>query len=122
MNWRFCYIRTEYNNTLSSSQEDHLANASAILECMSDKLYKIPDGLGGGSKAKLVHQIFAGVDIATTSEAMGLATAAGLNTREVFDELKDSRAGSWIFSNQVLHMLSLVCRRILRLRSLPKTS
>jgi len=89
----------------SSGTDADLANAHAILECMSGKLYKVPGGLGGGSKAKLIHQIFAGVNIAMASEAMGLAAAAGLNTQKAFEELKQSEGNSWMFSNRVPHML-----------------
>ena len=96
------------NGTLSifaAGEEADLVHAKQILECMSSKLYKIPGGLGGGSKAKLIHQIFAGVNIAMASEAMGLAAAAGFNTQEVFDYLKNSDGDSWMFSNRVPHML-----------------
>ncbi|KAL8735129.1 MAG: hypothetical protein Q9166_001005 [cf. Caloplaca sp. 2 TL-2023] len=70
----------------ASGAREHLENARAILECMSGKLYEIPGGLGGGSKTKLIHQIFAGVNIAMASEAMGLAAVAGLDTRDVFEK------------------------------------
>ena len=96
------------NGTLSifaAGKEEFLDHASQLLECMSSKLYRIPGGLGGGSKAKLIHQIFAGVNIAMASEAMGLAAAAGLNTQEAFDYLKNSNGNSWMFSNRVPHML-----------------
>lgn len=89
----------------SSGKDSDLDNAYAILECMSGKLYRIPGGLGSGSKAKLIHQIFAGVNIAMASEAMGLAAAAGLNTRETFDELKQSEGNSWMFTHRVPPML-----------------
>ena len=72
---------------------------------MSSKLYTVPGGLGGGSKTKLIHQIFAGVNIAMASEAMGLAAAAGLNTQQAFEELKNSAGDSWMFRNRVPHML-----------------
>ena len=96
------------NGTLSifaAGEEADLAHANQILGCMSSKLYKIPGGLGGGSKTKLIHQIFAGVNIAMASEAMGLAAAAGLNTQDAFDYLKKSDGNSWMFSNRVPHML-----------------
>ncbi|KAL8643454.1 MAG: hypothetical protein Q9226_008360 [Calogaya cf. arnoldii] len=89
----------------ASGAKQDIENAKAILEYMSGKLYEIPGGLGGGSKAKLVHQIFAGINIAMSSEAMGLAAAAGLDTKEVFERVKGSRAGSWMFENRVPHML-----------------
>ena len=89
----------------SSGKDAHLTAAQTILSCMSGKLYKIPGGLGGGSKAKLVHQIFAGINIAMASEAMGLAAKAGLDTQKAFEELNEGVGRSWMFGNRVPHML-----------------
>ena len=89
----------------AAGEEADLDHADQILKCMSFRLYRIPGGLGGGSKAKLVHQIFAGVNILMASEAMGLAAAAGLNTQQTFEHLKKGFGNSWMFSNRVPHML-----------------
>ncbi|CAD6592027.1 MAG: hypothetical protein ASARMPREDX12_005576, partial [Alectoria sarmentosa] len=100
------------NGTLSifssGSDEALLApHVQSILSCLSDegKLYHVPGGLGGGSKAKLIHQIFAGVNIAMASEAIGLAARAGLDTRVAFEELLGGEGWSWMFANRVPHML-----------------
>lgn len=87
----------------SASDPQHLSDARAILQCMSDdkKLYEIPGGLGGGSNAKLIHQIFAGVHIAMSSEAMGLAALAGWDTKEAFEKLSGGECSSWMFENRV---------------------
>ena len=81
----------------------------SVLSCLSDtdgkKLYRVPGGLGAGSKAKLVHQMFAGVHIALASEVMGLAAVSGLDTRGVYEELKRGEGDSWIFGNRVRYML-----------------
>ena len=97
------------NGTLSifsSGQDAHLRAVEPLLSCMSDegKLYNL-GALGGGSKAKLVHQIFAGINIAMASEAMGLAAKVGLNTQKAFDELNQGLGSSWMFGNRVPHML-----------------
>ncbi|KAI4284461.1 MAG: hypothetical protein L6R38_001391 [Xanthoria sp. 2 TBL-2021] len=91
----------------SASDPVHLFHARAILQCMSDdrKLYEIPGGLGGGSNAKLIHQIFAGVHIAMASEAMGLAALAGWDTEEAFAKLSGGEGSSWMFENRVPPML-----------------
>ena len=89
----------------SSGEEAHLDHVSLVLECMSSKLYRVAGGLGGGSKAKMIHQIFAGVNIAMASEAMGLAATAGFNTHKAFEELRIRDGNSWMFSNRVPHML-----------------
>lgn len=100
------------NGTLSlfSSGDDSALFAphvQSILACLSDvkKLYHVPGGLGAGSKAKLIHQIFAGVHIAVASEVMGLAAVAGLDTRRVFEDVQRGEGASWMFGNRVPHML-----------------
>ncbi|CAF9943762.1 MAG: hypothetical protein ALECFALPRED_001205, partial [Alectoria fallacina] len=100
------------NGTLSifssGSDEALLApHVQDILSCLSDKgkLYHVAGGLGGGSNAKLIHQIFAGVNIAMASEAMGLAARAGLDTRVAFEELSEGEGWSWMFANRVPHIL-----------------
>lgn len=96
-------------SVFSSGAHDALfaPHVQSILACLSDgrKLYHVPGGLGGGSKAKLIHQIFAGVNIAMASEAMGLAAAAGLDTKRVFEELRQGEGASWMFGNRVPFML-----------------
>lgn len=79
----------------------------SILACLSDdgKLYHVPGGLGAGSKAKLIHQVFAGVHIAVASEVMGLAATAGLDTQEVFEEVMRGEGASFIFGHRVPYML-----------------
>ncbi|KAI4222027.1 MAG: hypothetical protein L6R36_006449, partial [Xanthoria steineri] len=89
----------------ASGAKEDVETARAVLQCMSGKLYEIPGGLGGGSNAKMIHQVFAGIHIAMANEAMGLAAAAGLDTREVFEMLKGSEASSWMFENRVPPML-----------------
>lgn len=84
-------------------KEKYLSNAHIILQYLSGKLYKVSGALG--SKAKLLRQIFVGVNIEMASEAMGIVAAARLKTQEVFDELRYGEGESWMFKNRVLHML-----------------
>ena len=95
------------NGTLSifaSGEDSALDNAQAILRCVSSRVYRM-EGLGSGSKAKLIHQIFAGVHIAMGSEAMGLAAVAGFNTKEAYEYLKGGDGASWMFENRVPPMM-----------------
>lgn len=84
------------------------SHVQSILACLSDgkKLYHVPGGLGGGSKAKMIHQIFAGVNIAAASEVMGLAAAAGLDTKSAFQQLCEGEGASWILGHRVPFMLT----------------
>lgn len=93
------------------NDDDAISSAphvQSILSCLSDrgKLYHVPGGLGAGSRAKLIHQMFAGVNIAMASEAMGLAAVAGLDTMYVYDLVCKDDGASWMFGNRVPFMLS----------------
>lgn len=91
---------------LSSGQTDILNAAEPILKSMSENLYEIEGGLGAANKVKLINQHLAGVHIAVSAEAMGLAATLGVNTKEFFDTVLKSPAWSWMFENRVPHMLS----------------
>lgn len=96
------------NGTLSifsSGPDADLDNASAVLNAMSDPLYRIPGGVSMGSTAKMCHQHQAAVNIITASEVMGLAAVAGLNTKDVNDAVIKSKGRSFMFENRVPHML-----------------
>ncbi|KAH6995919.1 hypothetical protein BKA56DRAFT_650710 [Ilyonectria sp. MPI-CAGE-AT-0026] len=89
----------------ASGTADALAKADEILHDMSQNLYIIPGGLGAASKVKMVNQLLVGTHIAAAAEAMGLATKAGLDTREVYKIITNAAGSSWAFENRVPHML-----------------
>lgn len=89
----------------SSGPDDGLDKAQPVLKGMSTKLYRIPGGIGFGSKAKMCHQVPAEVQIALSNEVMAFAAKAGLNTQEAFDAVQASDGWSWINGNRILHML-----------------
>ncbi|CZT45929.1 related to 3-hydroxyisobutyrate dehydrogenase, mitochondrial precursor [Rhynchosporium secalis] len=91
---------------LASGPEKDIAAARPVLDAMAgDNLHIIPGGLGAGTNVKMVHQVLAGIHIATASEVMGFAAVLGLNTKQAFEALKKSRGTSWMFENRVPHML-----------------
>jgi 3-hydroxyisobutyrate dehydrogenase len=91
---------------LASGSESALSSAREVLDVMAGpSLYIIPGGLGAGTKVKMVHQVLAGVGILLTSEAMGFAAALGLNTKQVYEVVKESESTSWMFENRAGHML-----------------
>jgi 3-hydroxyisobutyrate dehydrogenase len=91
---------------LSSGPTNILNTAQPILKSMSDNLYEIEGGLGAANKVKLINQHLAGVHIAVSAEAMGIAATLGLNTKEFYETVLKSPACSWMFENRVPHMLS----------------
>ncbi|KAL5333633.1 NAD-binding of NADP-dependent 3-hydroxyisobutyrate dehydrogenase-domain-containing protein [Aspergillus crustosus] len=96
------------NGTLSifaASSPEGLTRATSLLDDMSGQLYIISGGLGAASKIKMINQLLVGTNIAAASEAIALATKAGLNTREVFDIIQRTSGSSWAWGNRVPHML-----------------
>lgn len=91
---------------LSSGVADDLKEARPILESLGENLYVIDGGLGAANKVKLVNQHLAGIHIAISAEAMGLAATLGLNTYQLFQQVLKSPASSWMFENRVPHMLA----------------
>lgn len=90
----------------SAGLDADLDHGSVVLKALAEPLYRIPGGISMGSVAKMCHQHQAAVNIITASEAMGLAAAAGLNTKAVFEAVILSKGRSWMFENRVPHMLA----------------
>lgn len=95
------------NGTLSifaAGPDADLDNAKEVLECMSANLYRMGE-LGQGTNTKTIHQLLAATNIATASEALGLAATAGLNTKDVVEHVNKSDGASFMFENRTAHML-----------------
>jgi len=90
---------------LSSGSLEAMASSKKVLDDMSATLHVIPGGIGAASKIKMINQLLAGIHIAAAAEAMGLAAKMGLNTRTVFDVIRNAAGNSWMFENRVPHML-----------------
>ena len=89
----------------SSGPADGLLKVDPVLKALSAVLYKIPGGIGFGSRAKMCHQVLPEVEIALANEVMALATKACLNTQEVYDSVQAAESWSWINGNRIPHML-----------------
>lgn len=90
---------------LASGPDSTLAHSKAILDTMAEGLFIIPGGLGAGTKVKMVNQTLAGVHLTMASEAMGFAAALGLNTKAVYDAVKESEGDSWMWGNRMQHAI-----------------
>lgn len=70
-----------------------------------DNLCHVQGGVGAASSVKLINQHLAGIHIASAAEAMAFSARLGLDTRSVFETLKNAAAWSWMFENRVPQML-----------------
>ncbi|KAL4573314.1 hypothetical protein LXL04_020114 [Taraxacum kok-saghyz] len=90
---------------MASGTDEALEHAGSVLSALSEKLYVIKGGCGAGSGVKMVNQLLAGVHIASAAESMAFGARLGLDTRMLFDVLKDSEGTSWMFENRGPHMV-----------------
>ncbi|XP_076904688.1 uncharacterized protein LOC143560231 isoform X2 [Bidens hawaiensis] len=90
---------------MTSGADEALEHAGSVLSALSEKLYVIKGGCGAGSGVKMVNQLLAGVHIASAAEAMAFGARLGLDTRILFDVIKDSEGTSWMFENRGPHMV-----------------
>lgn len=73
--------------------EDAFEKAKPILSAMGRSVVRVGD-VGSGNVAKLANQIIVGLAIAAVSEAMVLATKAGVDPEKVYQAIRGGLAGS----------------------------
>ena len=77
-----------------------------VLEAISDRRFRISAHAGDGSKAKIVNNMLAGINLAAACEAMALAIKLGLDPRVLSDVVTASSGASWMFSDRMPRVLS----------------
>ena len=80
--------------------------AAAVLEAISGTRVRISERPGDGSKAKIVNNMLAGVNLAAACEAMALAIKLQLDPRTMFEVIAASSGGSWMFSDRMPRVLA----------------
>ena len=68
-----------------------------ILKCMGASVVRVGD-IGAGNVTKLANQVIVALNIAALSEAMTLATKAGVDPEQVFNAIKGGLAGSTVMN------------------------
>ena len=79
---------------------EHLPGAIA------QKVYRLGEAHGTGSKVKMINQLLAGVHIAAAAEAMALGIKAGADPQVLYDVITNSAGNSWMFQNRAPHILA----------------
>jgi L-threonate 2-dehydrogenase len=79
--------------------------ARQVLEAISGKRVRIGNRAGDGSKAKIVNNMLAGVNLAAACEAMAFGIKLGLDPSAIVDVVSASSGGSWIFSDRMPRVL-----------------
>lgn len=91
---------------MASGDDDALSYAKPVLDAMGREVYIIQGGAGKGSTVKMVHQLLAGVHVATTAEALALAAKAGLDVDQMYEIVNGAAGASWMFQDRGKRMIS----------------
>jgi putative dehydrogenase len=93
--------------TVMASGDPRAFEAAAdALGAIAQKVYRLGDRPGQGSKVKMINQLLAGVHIAAAAEAMAMGIRAGVDPAVLYDVISNSAGASWMFQNRVPHILA----------------
>lgn len=91
---------------MASGVPEAFAKCEAVLDAIAEKVYRLSETPGAGSKVKMINQLLAGVHIAAAAEAMALGIKAGADPAVLYEVISNSAGSSWMFQNRVPHILA----------------
>lgn len=69
---------------------------AALIEALSNKVFRLGERLGDGARTKLVNNLLAGINLVGAAEAMAMAQRMGLDASRMLDVIGQSSGQSWI--------------------------
>jgi len=78
-----------------------LERLDPLLRDMAANRFYLGPVVGDASKAKLVNNLLAGINLVAAAEAMALGQRLGLKAQQVFDLVRVSSGHSWIFEDRM---------------------
>jgi 3-hydroxyisobutyrate dehydrogenase-like beta-hydroxyacid dehydrogenase len=80
--------------------------AQAVLECTSERVFRLGDSAGAGSAMKAVNQLLAGVHIAAMAEAMTFGISQGVSPETFMEVIPECAGTSWMLENRGPHIVA----------------
>ena len=68
----------------------------ALINTLSNQVFRISDKPGDGARTKLVNNLLAGINLAGAAEVLALSERMGLNLTTTLDVIEQSSGQSWI--------------------------
>jgi len=90
---------------MASGSDEAFSTASAVLDAIATKVYRLGQQPGKGSQVKMINQLLAGVHIAATAEALTLGIRQGLDPGTLLEVISDCAGSSWMFQNRGPHIV-----------------
>jgi 3-hydroxyisobutyrate dehydrogenase-like beta-hydroxyacid dehydrogenase len=84
---------------------DAVERAQSVLQPMCSKIFRVGDEPGAGQTVKLINQLMVGVHLAATAEAFALASAGGVDPRQLYDVLTSGFARSEVLVSRAAAVL-----------------
>lgn len=91
---------------MAAGSAENFAKVEDVFQAIAQKVYRLGDAPGAGSKVKMINQLLAGVHIAAAAEAMALGIRAGADPAVLYEVISNSAGSSWMFQNRVPHILA----------------
>ena len=91
---------------MGAGSPENFAKVGDVLKAIAQKVYRLGDAPGAGSKVKMINQLLAGVHIAAAAEAMAMGIRSGADPAVLYEVISNSAGSSWMFQNRVPHILA----------------
>jgi 3-hydroxyisobutyrate dehydrogenase-like beta-hydroxyacid dehydrogenase len=91
---------------MAAGSPAHFAKVDDVFKAIAQKVYRLGEAPGAGSKVKMINQLLAGVHIAAAAEAMAMGLRAGADPAVLYEVISNSAGSSWMFQNRVPHILA----------------
>src|SRR5262245_53487802 len=77
---------------MAAGAPEAFALCEPVFAAIAQKVYRLGETPGAGSKVKMINQLLAGVHIAAAAEAMALGIKAGADPKVLYDVITNSRS------------------------------
>ncbi|SRR5581483_8424285 len=91
---------------MAAGPAEAFAACEPVFPAIAQKVYRLGEAHGTGSKVKMINQLLAGVHIAAAAEAMALGIKAGADPQVLYDVITNSAGNSWMFQNRAPHIIA----------------
>jgi len=91
---------------MGAGAQENFAKVEDVFKAIAQKVYRLGEAPGAGSKVKMINQLLAGVHIAAAAEAMAMGIRAGADPTVLYEVISNSAGSSWMFQNRVPHILA----------------
>lgn len=91
---------------MAAGRPENFAKVEEVFKAIAQKVYRLGEAPGAGSRVKMINQLLAGVHIAAAAEAMAMGIRSGADPAVLYEVISNSAGSSWMFQNRVPHILA----------------